>query len=84
MRAKLFMNGGSQAVRLPAEFRFDGTEVEIRRDPASGGILLMPVDRWANYLAWLESQPERTDWFAEAWREQPEDEYRDPFHAPAD
>jgi antitoxin VapB len=27
MRAKLFRNGRSQAVRLPAEFRFEGTEV---------------------------------------------------------
>ena len=26
MRAKLFRNGRSQAVRLPAEFRFEGTE----------------------------------------------------------
>ena len=32
-KAKLFMTGGSQAVRLPAEFRFEGSEVEIRRDP---------------------------------------------------
>jgi virulence-associated protein VagC len=24
MKAKLFMTGGSQAVRLPAEFRFEG------------------------------------------------------------
>ena len=28
--AKLFMNGRSQAVRLPAEFRFDETEIYIR------------------------------------------------------
>ena len=27
-KAKLFMIGGSQAVRLPAEFRFEGSEVE--------------------------------------------------------
>lgn len=32
--AKLFTNGNSQAVRLPAEFRFEGTEVSVRRDPA--------------------------------------------------
>ena len=31
-RAKLFANGHSQAVRLPKEFRFVGTEVRIRRD----------------------------------------------------
>ncbi|MBE9402126.1 AbrB/MazE/SpoVT family DNA-binding domain-containing protein [Acinetobacter albensis] len=29
--AKLFMTGRSQAVRLPKEFRFDGTEVDIFR-----------------------------------------------------
>jgi len=30
-RAKLFMNGRSQAVRLPKEFRMPGTEVYIER-----------------------------------------------------
>ena len=29
--AKVFMTGRSQAIRLPKEFRFDGTEVEIFR-----------------------------------------------------
>jgi len=29
--AKLFKNGGSQAVRLPADFRFPGDEVIIER-----------------------------------------------------
>ncbi len=29
--AKLFRHGGSQAVRLPKEFRFAGTEVTIER-----------------------------------------------------
>ncbi len=29
--AKLFQHGGSQAVRLPREFRFEGSEVEIER-----------------------------------------------------
>ena len=38
--AKLFKNGRSQAVRLPKEFRFEGTEVAIRRDPATGEVLL--------------------------------------------
>ena len=28
--AKLFTHGGSQAVRLPKEFRFEGTEVHVR------------------------------------------------------
>jgi antitoxin VapB len=38
--AKLFMNGRSQAVRLPKEFRFEGDEVTIRRDPATGELVL--------------------------------------------
>jgi antitoxin VapB len=38
--AKLFKNGRSQAVRLPKEFRFEGTEVAIRRDPATGEVVL--------------------------------------------
>lgn len=38
--AKLFLNGRSQAVRLPAEFRFDGSEVFIRRDLSTGDVIL--------------------------------------------
>ncbi len=41
MKAKLFMNGRSQAVRLPKEFRFQGSEVEIRRE--GGVVMLEPV-----------------------------------------
>ena len=50
--AKLFRNGRSQAVRLPAEFRFDGTEVFIRRDPATGDVILSqrPLD-WESFFA---------------------------------
>ena len=29
--AKLFTHGGSQAVRLPKAFRFEGTHVHVRR-----------------------------------------------------
>jgi antitoxin VapB len=38
--AKLFKNGRSQAVRLPAEFRFEGSEVYIRRDQKTGDVVL--------------------------------------------
>lgn len=38
--AKLFRNGRSQAVRLPADLRFQGSEVYIRFDPASGDVIL--------------------------------------------
>ena len=38
--AKLFKNGASQAVRLPVEFRFEGDEVYITRDDATGDVVL--------------------------------------------
>lgn len=38
--AKLFLNGRSQAVRLPADFRFEGREVFIRQDSATGDVIL--------------------------------------------
>jgi antitoxin VapB len=48
--AKLFMNGGSQAVRLPAEFRFEGVdEVYVRRDAITGDLI-------------LSAKPSRSSW----------------------
>lgn len=41
VRAKIFTHGGSQAVRLPKAFRFDGSEVRIRREGAR--VILEPV-----------------------------------------
>lgn len=38
--AKLFRNGGSQAVRLPAAFRFDGDTVYASRDEVTGNVTL--------------------------------------------
>lgn len=38
--AKVFVTGRSQAVRLPLEFRFDVSEVFIRRDPGTGDVVL--------------------------------------------
>lgn len=43
LRAKLFRNGRSQAVRLPKSFRFEGDEVEIRRE--GNAVILEPVAR---------------------------------------
>lgn len=48
--AKVFMNGRSQAIRLPAEFRFEGPEVDVTRDKATGGVLL--TEKPANIGSW--------------------------------
>lgn len=53
--AKLFRNGRSQAVRLPREFRFEGTQVRVRR--VAGGVLLEPlVADTGQWFATLDSQ----------------------------
>lgn len=49
--AKLFRNGRSQAVRLPAEFRFPGSEVYVHRDPATGDVILSRrPDSWEDFF----------------------------------
>ena len=41
--AKLFINGQSQAVRLPKSYRFEGKEVYVKKVPE--GVLLLPKDK---------------------------------------
>lgn len=39
-KAKVFMSGRSQAVRIPAEFHFSSKQVYIRRDAKNGDVIL--------------------------------------------
>jgi len=41
--AKLFMHGRSQAVRLPKEFRFEGTEVRVSK--VGDKVILEPAEK---------------------------------------
>lgn len=41
-KARLFQSGRSQAVRLPKEYRFIGTEVAVKH--FGNGVLLLPID----------------------------------------
>jgi antitoxin VapB len=64
-RAKLFKHGGSQAVRLPREFRLPGTEAAISRT-ADGGVLLEPAGaafeaRRRRFIALAGSCPDLAD-----------------------
>lgn len=56
-KARLFTNGGSQAVRLPADLRFEGDSVYIRRDERTGDVILSarPRHTWAEFLALREA-----------------------------
>ncbi len=47
MTAKVFMNGRSQAIRLPKEFRVAGEKVSLTRVP--GGILISESDPWEDF-----------------------------------
>ena len=52
--ARVFNNGNSQAVRLPKQFRLAASEVFIRKDAATGDIVLStrPADgAWAEFFA---------------------------------
>jgi antitoxin VapB len=70
--AKLFQSGRSQAVRLPKEYRFRGSEVVVKH--FGNGVLLLPIDDpWQMLAAGLAA-------FEPGFvlsREQPEQQMRD-------
>lgn len=54
VRARLFMSGRSQALRLPARFRFRGQEVEI--EPMGQALWVQPCgEASASMGTWLEA-----------------------------
>ena len=64
--AKVFINGRSQAVRLPAEFRFDTKEVYIRRDPVTGDVILsQKLDSWSDVFSCLDEAEAAGDFLRE-------------------
>ena len=69
--AKLFSNGRSQAVRLPAAFRLDTREVFIRQDAETGDVILSrKPDDWAEFQALLRSTEIPEDFLSEEERAQ--------------
>lgn len=77
--AKLFSNGRSQAVRLPAAYRFDAKEVFIRRDPETGDVILSrKPSTWDGFFIALEGVDVPADFLDESERSQPPQD-RDPF-----
>jgi antitoxin VapB len=77
--AKIFINGRSQAVRLPMAFRFDTDEVFIRQDPVSGDVILSkkPAD-WDEFLQLLPTLAVDDDFLSREDRQQGS-LVRDPF-----
>jgi len=77
--AKLFTNGRSQAVRLPAQFRFQEKEVYIRKDPQTGDVILSRKPQtWDAFFTLLERSHIPADFLTPEGRGQDMHE-RDPF-----
>ena len=72
--------GRSQAVRLPPECRLDEKAVYIRRDPATGDVILSrrPAS-WEGFFARDGTAPVPADFMKATDRKQGEHEPRDPF-----
>lgn len=75
--AKVFINGRSQAVRLPAEFRFSGTEVYVSRNESGDVVLSEKPKDWNGFLATL-GKDDFSDFLSPEERQQ-DDKMRDPF-----
>ena len=64
--AKIFINGRSQAVRLPAAYRFNCNEVFIRRDHKTGDIILSrKPESWDDFFTLLKTVEIPKDFMAE-------------------
>jgi antitoxin VapB len=71
--AKLFMNGRSQAVRLPKDCQFSGSDVIVQKH--GDAVILIPHDKaWETFLHGLNSF---SDDFMQDGRDQGTDQERD-------
>ena len=76
--AKLFRNGRSQAVRLPSEYRFEGSEVYVRREPATGDVILSRrPESWKDLFALMDAIAVPKNFMADRDDSPPQE--RDPF-----
>ena len=66
VKAKLFTHGGSQAVRLPKAFRFQGTEVRARKEGER--VILEPIATDCAAL-WAAIDANKTGRPEDDWRE---------------
>ena len=73
--AKLFLNGRSQAVRLPKEFQFQGEEVFIQKH--GDAVILVPHEKaWDVFMQGLNGF---TNDFMSEGRDQGQDQEREIF-----
>ncbi|MCP9626229.1 AbrB/MazE/SpoVT family DNA-binding domain-containing protein [Rhodopseudomonas palustris] len=77
--ARIYTTGNSQIVILPAECRFEGNEIFVHRDPATGDVILSRKPHSWDGLLELQGLADVPDDFMRPTdrRERPHD--RDPF-----
>ena len=69
--AEVFKTGRSQAVRLPASFRFTSAEVFVRRDPETGDVILSAKPKtWDSFFRLLHETDVPADFLDAAERNQ--------------
>ena len=72
--AKLFMNGRSQAVRLPVNYRFDCDEVYIRKDSKTGDVIISKKPgSWDDFFKMMEEIEIPKDFMSERDNEIPQE-----------
>jgi antitoxin VapB len=72
--AKLFRNGRSLAVRLPVEFRFEGSEVFIRRDSRTGDVILSRrPESWTSFFELADQAGVPDDFLSDRGDAKPQD-----------
>ena len=77
-KARVFMSGRSQAVRIPVEYRFKSEEVFIRRDERDGSLILSEAPgSWQEVFAALDDVGVPDDFLAD--RKQEPSQRRDQF-----
>jgi len=77
-KARVFMSGRSQAVRIPAEFRFTADEVYVRRDAQTGDLILSQSPAgWNEIFAAIDAAAFPAEFMAD--REQGTPEVREPL-----
>ncbi len=76
--AKLFMNGRSQAVRLPKSCRLNGTEVFVKK--TAEGVLLIPKDQ-SVWDIWEQNLQKYKDSFMEERNQPPNQQKREEIDA---
>ncbi len=69
--AKLFTNGRSQAVRIPKEYRFEGSEVYIEKE---GDRVVLSPKRVSTWREFFEKVPVVSDDFSVEPRDMPAEE----------